>query len=88
MEKTGESRVEHYNIASIWLLDAPYSIDRPFDYFVPAEMRGELRLGSFVAVPFGKGNRPMTGVVFSCSYAEDASGLKSIRQIFDTEGLT
>ncbi|MBQ9129233.1 MAG: DEAD/DEAH box helicase family protein, partial [Clostridia bacterium] len=88
MEKTGESRVEHYNIASIWLLDAPYSIDRPFDYFVPAEMRGELCLGCFVAVPFGKGNRPMTGVVFELTFSEDVSGLKSIRQIFDTEGLT
>ncbi|MBQ8215075.1 MAG: primosomal protein N' [Clostridia bacterium] len=88
MEKTGESRVEHYNIASIWLLDAPYSIDRPFDYFVPAEMRGELCLGCFVAVPFGKGNRPMTGVVFELTFGEDVSGLKSIRQIFDTEGLT
>lgn len=75
------------NKAGVYLLDALPSVDRCFDYFVPAEMREELTQGSFVLVPFGKGNRPMTGVVFHLSFEEEASALKSIKQIFDTEGL-
>ena len=53
-----------YTKASVYLLDAPYSIDRPFDYFIPGELREKICLGCFVCVPFGKGNRPMTAVVF------------------------
>ena len=53
--------------ARVYLLDAPYAIDRAFDYFVPSSMRStshsHLRRGSFVTVPFGKGNRSRLGVV-------------------------
>ena len=77
-----------YTKASVYLLDAPYSIDRPFDYFIPGELREGIRLGCFVCVPFGKGNRPMTGVVFDLCYSEEVSDLKSIKQILDTENMT
>ena len=51
--------------ARVYLLDAPYAIDRAFDYFIPSSMRStsQLRRGSFVTVPFGKGNRSRLGVV-------------------------
>ena len=53
--------------AGVWLLDAPYAIDRAFDYYIPSSMRGIIRRGSFVTVPFGKGNRSRLGVVTSFS---------------------
>ena len=49
--------------ARVCLLDAPYAIDRAFDYFIPTSMREAVKRGSFVTVPFGKGNRSRLGVV-------------------------
>ena len=39
------------------LLDAPFFLDREYDYSVPEELREDLRPGCFVTVPFGGGNR-------------------------------
>ncbi len=50
-------------IAQIYLLDVPYAIDRPFDYFVPPHLRESVCRGRFVVVPFGGGNRKMLGYV-------------------------
>ncbi len=45
----------------VYLFDAPYHIDRPFDYeAIPGVCRGAI-----VRVPFGKGDKLRTGVVFS-----------------------
>ena len=49
--------------ARVYLLDAPYAIDRAFDYFIPSSMRQATTRGCFVTVPFGKGNRSRLGVV-------------------------
>ena len=51
--------------AGVHLLDSPYCIDRPFDYFIPPDLRGQISVGNFVTVPFGTGNRKRTGLVVS-----------------------
>ena len=43
----------------VYLLDAPYHLDRPFDYLATVE----LTPGDIVRVPFGKANRLRLGVV-------------------------
>ncbi|MBO7175751.1 MAG: DEAD/DEAH box helicase family protein, partial [Clostridia bacterium] len=55
--------VQELEYASVYLLDTPYAIDRAFDYFIPSSMRLAIHRGSFVTVPFGKGNRSRLGVV-------------------------
>ena len=55
--------VQEQEYARVYLLDTPYAIDRAFDYFIPSSMRTALCRGSFVTVPFGKGNRSRLGVV-------------------------
>jgi primosomal protein N' (replication factor Y) len=55
--------VQELEYASVYLLDTPYAIDRAFDYFIPSSMRRAIHRGSFVTVPFGKGNRSRLGVV-------------------------
>ncbi|MBR6728047.1 MAG: primosomal protein N', partial [Clostridia bacterium] len=45
------------------LLDAPFFLDREYDYAVPEELAGDLRAGCFVTVPFGGGNRRHMAVV-------------------------
>ena len=58
--------------ARVHLLDAPLSLDRAFDYFIPSSMRSGIRRGSFVTVPFGKGNRNRLAVV--TDFAERRNG--------------
>ena len=43
--------------ARVYILDAPYAIDRPFDYLIPASLSGAIRRGSLVTVPFGAQNK-------------------------------
>ena len=49
--------------ARVYLLDNPYFLDRAFEYFIPSELRGKIREGDFVTVPFGTSNRKMLGLV-------------------------
>ncbi len=53
--------------ACVYLLDAPFCIDRAYDYYIPHEMRGSVSVGSFVSVPFGNGNRQKLALVFALS---------------------
>ena len=55
--------IQEQEYAKVFLLDAPYAIDRAFDYFIPASMRQAVFRGCFVTIPFGKGNRSRLGVV-------------------------
>ena len=45
------------------LLDAPFFLDREYDYLVPEELSAQVKSGSFVTVPFGSGNRRRMGLV-------------------------
>ena len=56
------------------------SLDRSFDYAVPPEMAGEIRIGMHVMVPFGSGGERAAFIV---AFAETSPypSLKSIRSI-------
>ena len=66
------------SVARVYLLDAPYHIDKLYDYYVPDELRGMLKPGGFVAVPFGGGNRKQLAFVSELSDASDYTALKPI----------
>ncbi len=55
--------IAEFEAASVYILDIPYHADRAFDYFIPLTMRGQIRIGGFVHVPFGGGNKPKLGLV-------------------------
>ena len=38
-------------------------LDRPFEYIIPGELIGEIREGTPVRIPFGRGNKETTGFV-------------------------
>ena len=67
--------------ASVYILDNPYCIDSTYDYFIPAEMRQDITRGSFVMVPFGKGNRKQTALVAGFCAAPAYKNIKSIFSI-------
>jgi len=49
----------------VYILDAPYHIDKPYDYSVGHDLRGILRAGAFVTLPFGSGGRQRKALVVS-----------------------
>lgn len=53
-----------YNAARIYVMDAPFHIDKDYLYYIPEELRDSVKVGSFVIVPFGGGNRKQFGLVF------------------------
>jgi len=67
----------------VHILDVPYHIDRPYDYFVPDQFTGEVRPGVFVTVPFGNANRRMTALAVALS---DTCEYKSPKPILAVNG--
>ena len=49
--------------AGVYLLDAPFAIDRVYDYHIPRDLCDVVHRGSFVTVPFGNGNRKYLALV-------------------------
>lgn len=50
------------SICRVHILDLPFHVDRPFDYYIPLPVK-DVQIGDFVAIPFGGGNRTRLGVV-------------------------
>ncbi len=64
--------------AGVYLLDAPYHIDREYAYYLPLPFAGEVRVGGIVAVPFGSVNRRSYAVVTSLSPESDMEKVKPV----------
>ncbi len=64
--------------ARVYLLDTPFCIDKPYDYFIPVDMRRSVKAGSFVSVPFGNGNRQKLALVFELTDKIDAKQTKPL----------
>ena len=54
MEETGEVMTERF--ARIIIDISHEKVDRTFDYRIPAQLLGQVEVGSLVTIPFGKGN--------------------------------
>lgn len=58
---------------TVHLLDAAFRMDRPYSYFLPPELRAEVRKCTLLVVPFGRGNKLVSAVATdfsdSCEYA-------------------
>lgn len=67
-----------FRLASVFILSAPYHLDKPFDYCIPDGI--EVYPGDFVAVPFGGGNRPETALV-SAVYETDDTDLSRYKPV-------
>ena len=70
-----------YEYASLYLLDNPFCIDKTYEYFIPLPMRDEIDRGSFVTVPFGKGNRKQMAVVWGLGHASEYKDVKTVFEI-------
>ncbi len=71
------------NAAGVYILEAPYHIDRIYRYYIPPELSERVVPGTIVEVPFGNGNRRMTGAVYEITSAADTEELKPIMSAAD-----
>ncbi len=61
----------------VYLFDAPYHIDRPFDYSCDEDAH----VGSIVNVPFGKANKLRQGVVVSLKDTAEGEKIKPVHSV-------
>lgn len=73
--------------ASVYILDVPCALDRAFDYFLPGELGGRVKVGGFVLVPFGGGNRRRLAIVTGLSDTTDVEEdlVKPVTSVCDEE---
>ncbi len=64
----------------VYLTDAPYAIDRPFDYECPSDVS----LGNIVKVPFGRNNRYRTAVVVAIKDSSDGENIKPVHSVLSS----
>ncbi len=72
-------------IAKVILNKNSHATDRLFDYSIPKALESGISVGTRVRVPFGKGNKPSEGYVFSICDKSEYSNLKDISGIIDAE---
>jgi primosomal protein N' (replication factor Y) len=75
----GEARA----VAEVFVDIPADPVDRPFDYLIPDEWVGEVRVGSRVLVPFG--NRKLIGYVTGIKDTSSFSRLKPVLEVLDLE---
>ena len=74
-------------VAKVVVEAAAYSFDKAFDYLIPDNLVNEVKVGSRVIVPFGKGNRKRQGFVFAISPLSEEKNLKEIAAVPDKAPL-
>ncbi len=67
--------------AFVHITDVPYGIDRQYSYYLPYELRDEIKIGSVVVVPFGNSNKRVSAVVVGFAEESDYPHVKSIDSI-------
>lgn len=67
MKEMTDSGTGEVCTAAVCLLRATYAIERSFDYVIPKALLSDVRRGSLVLVPFGRGNREEIGVCVGVS---------------------
>ncbi|MBQ3707005.1 MAG: primosomal protein N' [Clostridia bacterium] len=68
-------------IAEIYVLDVPFHADRAYTYYVPPTLEDSVVPGSVAEVPFGRGNRRMTGIVTAVRDGETPEGAKPVAAV-------
>ena len=68
-------------IAEIYVLDVPFHADRAYTYYIPPTLEDSVVPGSVAEVPFGRGNRRMTGIVTAVREGEAPEGSKPVAAV-------
>ena len=84
-----ESKLKNRRYADVIVEISHEKVDRAFQYLIPEALLGRIVPGIRVHVPFGQGNKDMTGYVVELSEKADypVEKMKEIRSI-DEKGTT
>ena len=77
--------METASIAKVAVSAAPYSIDKPYDYLIPAPLADQAVPGVRVTIPFGRGNRTSEGIILAVGIGEKTPSLKPLASVLDGE---
>lgn len=69
-------------VARVRILELPASADRVYDYMIPPEMSGRVRVGTLAAVPFGASAR-RTALVVGLAESSEYQNLKPLKALAD-----
>ncbi len=74
--------------ALVYVVDVPYYADKAYSYYVPEMLEEAVVPGVLVEVPFGAGNRRMTGIVSEIRAADaEDERMKPVFSVFGDEPL-
>ncbi|MDD6799836.1 MAG: primosomal protein N' [Firmicutes bacterium] len=73
------------NVAEVHVLDAPFHVDKAYDYAITPELVGKICVGGFVCVPFGGKNSRQLGLVTALKSDSDFEKIKPIHSIVFSE---
>lgn len=79
--------MEQITVARVAVAAATYSIDKPYDYIVPDNLKQRARIGTRVTVPFGRGNRTSEGMILGLDHEMRREKLKTITSVLDDESV-
>ena len=65
-------------IAQVYILDIPYHADKAYSYYIPATIADSVVRGCVVEVPFGRGNRRVSGIVTGITAGEPDERTKPV----------
>ncbi|MDL2287151.1 primosomal protein N' [Eubacteriales bacterium OttesenSCG-928-G02] len=69
--------------AEVYILDAAYKLDIKYTYFIPAELRSRVNIGTICIVPFGMANRKQSAVIANFKDISDYPQVKPIEDLFE-----
>ena len=66
------------SLAEVYIIDIPYHADKPYTYYIPPTIGESVVKGGVVEVPFGRGNRRVTGIVTEIRSGEASETTKPV----------
>ena len=69
--------------AQVYINTLNIALDKPFHYYIPARLLGEVAPGVRVRVPFGRGDRKSEGIVTGITDASEFDNVKEISSVLD-----
>lgn len=71
------------NVAAVVISNATREFDKEYHYGIPDDLKGRVKPGIRVLVPFGKSDRTVEAFVTGTASGTDIAGLKEIKRVVD-----
>ncbi len=76
-----------YLFCRVRILDVPYHLDSPYEYYIPNHLKDDAVVGAFVTVPFGRANRKTGAVITELLKKSSYKDVKPLSEVSVKEGI-